>query len=469
MHVTRTASNEASVRLPIPPGKVTAVVLLSSIVAALGGLLFGFDTAVIAGTTRDLTQVFALTPNTLGITVSSALWGTIVGAACAGYAADRWGRRDSLRIMAALYLISAVGCGLAWSWPSLLFFRILSGVGIGGSSVLGPMYIAEISPAAWRGRLVGVFQFVLVVGILVAYWSNYLISLQSLGLSAWRWQLGVAAVPSLAFFALLFTIPRSPRWLVKMGRLDEARQVLVKIGEPDVERELSDISRSVTEPVDGNKNDRLFSRFHRLPIFLAVSIAAFSQFSGINAVLYYLNDIFGAAGFTRTSAGLQAVIIGVTNLLFTILAVSIIDKVGRKFLLLIGSVGLALTLCGISFIFATQQHRGLLLWLLIGFIGSFAFSLGAVTWVYISEVFPNSVRGKGQSLGTFTHWVVNAVIAGVFPALAAKSGSAPFVFFAFMMVILFFMVLFLYPETKNVPLENMDSLAPVSAGENRSH
>ena len=448
-----------------PPG-VTGVVARSAAVAALGGLLFGFDTAVIAGTTQDLTQVFSLTPNTLGITVSSALWGTIAGAACAGYAADRWGRRDSLRIMAALYLVSALGCGLAWSWPALLFFRILSGIGIGGSSVLGPMYIAEISPAAWRGRLVGVFQFLLVVGILAAYLSNYVISLQSLGSAEWRWQLGVAAIPSLGFLLLLFTIPRSPRWLVKMGRLAEARQVLVKIGEPDVERELADIARSVVEPERGHQNDRLFSRAHRFPIFLAVSIAAFSQFSGINAVLYYLNDIFGAAGFTRTSAGIQAVVIGVTNLLFTVLAVLLIDKVGRKILLLIGSVGLAVTLSGIAFIFATQRHKNVLLWLLIAYIGSFAFSLGAVTWVYISEVFPNAVRGKGQSLGTFTHWVVNAVIAGVFPALAARSGSTPFVFFAVMMVVLFFLVLVLYPETKNVPLENLDCLVPASQEEN---
>jgi SP family arabinose:H+ symporter-like MFS transporter len=463
MLVTPPASGDASGRSIIPPRTVTAVVLASAVVAALGGLLFGFDTAVIAGTTRGLTQIFSLTPKTLGLTVSSALWGTIIGSACAGYAADRWGRRDSLRVTAALYLISAIGCGLAWSWPALLFFRILGGVGIGGSSVLGPMYIAEISPAAWRGRLIGVFQFNLVVGILAAYLSNYVISLRGLGLNEWRWQLGVAAVPSLVFLVLLFGIPRSPRWLVKVGRLEEARQVLIKIGEPDVERELSEIARSVVvEVTKGSKSDRLFTRAHRFPIFLAVSIAAFSQFTGINAVLYYLNDIFGAAGFTKTSSGIQAVIIGVTNLLFTILAVSLIDKAGRKILLLIGSVGMTITLSGIAFIFATQRHKDLLLYLLIVYVGSFAFSFGAVTWVYISEVFPNAVRGKGQSLGTLTHWVVNAVIAGVFPAMAARSGATPFVFFALMMILQFFLVLTLYPETKNLSLERVDSLAPVS-------
>jgi sugar porter (SP) family MFS transporter len=459
MHVTGSASDEAAGRTVAPPRKVTSTVVKSATVAALGGLLFGFDTAVIAGTTRALSQIFSLTPKTLGLTVSSALWGTIVGAACAGYAADRWGRRYSLRLTAALYLISAVGCALAWSWPALLIFRILGGVGIGGSSVLGPMYIAEISPAAWRGRLVGVFQFNLVIGILAAYLSNYVISLQGLGALEWRWQLGVAAVPSLLFFVLLFTIPRSPRWLVKMGRVDEARKVLTSIGEPDVEGELLAIGRSVAvENTDGSKNDKLFTRAHRFPIFLAMSIAGFSQFTGINAVLYYLNDIFTAAGFTKTSAGLQAVVIGVVNLLFTILAMTLIDKAGRKVLLLVGTVGLTLSLSGIAFIFYTQQYKSLLVWLLIMFVGSFAFSLGAVTWVYISEVFPNAVRAKGQSLGTLTHWVVNAVVAGVFPALAARSGATPFVFFAFMMVVLFAMVLTLYPETKNVALENVDSL-----------
>lgn len=446
--------------ITLHPKTITGVLVRSAIVAALGGLLFGFDTAVIAGTTHALSQLFSLTPSTLGLTVSIALWGTIAGAIFAGYAGDRWGRRDSLRIMAGLYLLSAIGCGLAWSWPSLLFFRILGGVGIGGSSVLGPMYIAEISPAAWRGRLVGTFQLNIVVGILAAYLSNYLISLERLGAWEWRWQLGVAAVPSLVFLLLLFTIPRSPRWLVKRGRMDEAREVLGRIGEPDVEGELSDIAHSVVVK-PGNTSDRLFSRAYRFPIFLAVSIGFFSQLSGINAVLYYLNDIFAAAGFTRTSAGLQAVVIGFTNLIFTILAISLIDKVGRKVLLLIGSAGLTITLIGIATIFATGKHKDLLLWLLIAYCASFAFSLGAVTWVYISEVFPNVVRAKGQSLGSLATWVMNAIVAGVFPALAARSGAIPFAFFAATMVVLFFVVLGCYPETKKVSLENLDSLLPV--------
>lgn len=437
-----------------PAQKITGVLVRSTIVAALGGLLFGFDTAVIAGTTQALTKIFGLTPQTLGATVSSALWGTIAGAMFAGYAGERWGRRNSLRFMALLYLVSALGCAFAWNWPSLLVFRILGGVGIGGSSVLGPMYIAEISPAAWRGRLVGLFQINIVAGILLAYLSNYLISLRDLGTMEWRWQLGIAGFPSLLFLLLLFTIPRSPRWLVKKKRLTEARDVLERIGEPDPDAELTEIADSVAVE-HKMASERLFSKTFRFPIFLAVSLAMFNQLSGINAVLYYLNDIFVAAGFSKLSAGARAVAIGFTNLLFTLCAMLLIDKMGRRALLLIGSVGMASTLTGIALIFHTQRHREYLLWLLIAYIASFAFSQGAVIWVYLSEVFPNAVRSKGQSLGSLTHWVMNAIISGVFPVLAAHSGASPFFFFAFSMAVFFLITLFFYPETKNVSLEQM--------------
>ena len=436
------------------PARVTAVLVTSTLVAALGGLLFGFDTAVIAGTTHSLTHVFALTPATLGITVSSALWGTIIGALFAGYAGERFGRRDSLRVMAILYLLSAIGCALSWSWPVLLAARILGALGIGGSSVLGPMYIAEIAPARLRGRMVGFFQFNIVVGILLAYLSNYLVSLRHLGSLEWRWQLAVPAIPSALFLLLLFAIPRSPRWLVKKKRLEDARGVLVRIGESDPVGELARIAESV-EAESRLSGEKLFSRDHRLPIFLAMTIAAFSQFSGINAVLYYLNDIFSAAGASTASGGLQTVIIGATNLVFTTLAMLTIDKLGRRVLLLTGSVGMASTLAGIAAIFYTHAHRELLVWLLVGYCASFSFSLGAVIWVYISEVFPNGVRAKGQSLGSLTHWVMNAIISAIFPAIAARSGASPFAFFALMMVVQFFVVWFIYPETKNVSLEEM--------------
>ncbi|HTR65978.1 MAG TPA: sugar porter family MFS transporter [Terriglobales bacterium] len=426
----------------------------STVVAALGGLLFGFDTAVISGTTGALTDMYHLSPKMLGVTVSSALIGTVLGAMLAGFPGERFGRRDSLRLMAVLYFISSLGCAIAWNWPALVAFRFIGGLGIGGSSVLGPMYIAEVAPAAWRGRLVGFFQFNVVFGILLAYFSNYVIGLAGLGAAEWRWDLGVAAAPAALFFLLLFAIPRSPRWLVKMGLISEARSVLQAIGEANVEQDLKEIRESI-ESEQQQTGEVLFSAKHKLPIFLAVSIGMFNQLSGINAILYYLNDIFAHAGYSKVSGNLQAVAIGGTNLLFTMIAMSVIDKIGRKTLLLVGSVGTAACLAGVSAIFLSAQHESLLLWLLIGYIAFFAFSQGAVIWVYIAEVFPNSVRAKGQSLGSFSHWFMNALISFVFPLMAAKSGGYPFVFFAVMMVLQFFVVLFIYPETKGASLEEM--------------
>ncbi|MGB2633768.1 MAG: sugar porter family MFS transporter [Candidatus Acidiferrum sp.] len=433
--------------------KLNSYLLRSTVVAALGGLLFGFDTAVIAGTTQILTKYFSLTPLTLGITVSSALAGTILGSILAGIPGDKYGRRDSLRGLAVLYLVSAVGCAFAWNWPVLILFRVIGGLAIGGSSVLGPMYIAEISPAKWRGRLVGFFQFNVVFGILVAYLSNYMVGSFNLGWAEWRWKLGVGAIPAAAFLLMLFFIPRSPRWLVKTGRIAEAREVLQLIGEQNYEQELKDIVESID--AEHVTDEPFFSRKYRLPIFLAVTIGFFNQLSGINAILYYLNDIFARASFDKVSSDLQAVVIGATNLLFTMLAMTLIDKVGRKKLLLIGAVGTAFCLAGVAAVFLTHEHEALLLWLLVGFIAFFGFSQGAVIWVYIGEVFPNRVRAKGQSLGSFSHWVMNGVISLIFPVMAAKSGGYPFVFFAAMMVLQFVVVLLFYPETKGYSLEEL--------------
>ena len=434
--------------------KLTGTLVKSTIVAALGGLLFGFDTAVIAGTTAGLTASFTLDPFRLGITVSIALIGTVLGSLFAAIPGDKYGRRDSLRLLAVLYLISALGCAFAWDWYSLLFFRFVGGLGIGGSSVLGPMYIAEISPAKLRGRLVGLFQFNVVGGILVAYLSNYLIRQTHLGAEDWRWMLGVAGAPALFFLLMLFVIPRSPRWLVKKSRIAEARQTLEAIGEENVETELQDIIASV-DVEHGHGQESLYQAKYGLPIFLAVSIGMFNQLSGINAILYYLNDIFAKAGFSNVSGDKQAVLIGFTNLCFTMLAMSIIDKVGRKTLLLIGSVGCASSLAGAAAIFLTNSHEDLLVWMLIAFIASFAFSQGAVIWVYLSEVFPTRVRAQGQSLGSFTHWAMNAIISFTFPIIASKSRGLPFVLFSIMMVVQFVVVLMVYPETKGVTLEDM--------------
>jgi sugar porter (SP) family MFS transporter len=440
---------------------LNAYLIKSTVVAALGGLLFGFDTAVIAGTTRALSETFFLSPGALGWTVSSALWGTILGAMLAGIPGDRYGRRDSLRGMAVLYLVSALGCAFAWDWNSLVFFRFVGGLGIGGSSVLGPMYIAEIAPPRWRGRLVGFFQFNVVLGILFAYLSNYLIGLGDFAAAEWRWKLGISAVPSVLFLLMLFSIPRSPRWLVKKGRIAEAREVLRMTGEEEYERELQDIIQSI-DVEHGHADEPLFSWKYRFPIFLAVSIGMFNQLSGINAILYYLNDIFEKAGFSKVSGDLQAVAIGATNLLFTMIAMTVIDRVGRRTMLLIGSVGTAACLAGVAWIFFTKQREDLLVWLLVGYIAFFAFSQGAVIWVFISEVFPNRVRAKGQSLGSLSHWLMNALISGVFPLLAAESGGTPFVFFSLMMVLQFFVVLFVYPETKGYSLEEMQKKLGIS-------
>jgi sugar porter (SP) family MFS transporter len=380
--------------------------------------------------------------------------GTVIGAMSAGVVGQRIGGREALRILAVLYTISALGCALAWNWPALMVFRFIGGLGVGGSSVLGPVYIAELAPAKWRGRLVGMFQINIVIGILLAYLSNYLISLAHLGPSQWRWQLGVAAIPSLLFLIMLYGIPRSSRWLVTKNKTDEALEVLNMMGSPDSEAELREIMDSI-HLERGMAEEPLFTRNYRLPIFLAVTVGMFNQLSGINAILYYSNFIFAAAGFSQLSGALQTVLIGAMNLVATLLAMSLIDKLGRKTLLLVGSLGMALCLSGVAAVFFTHSHLNALVWLLVAYIFFFAISQGAVIWVYIAEVFPNRVREKGQSLGSSSHWVMNALISFLFPILAKSSGGTPFAFFAAMMVLQFFVVLFIYPETKGISLEQL--------------
>ncbi len=430
------------------------LLIRSALVAALGGMLFGFDTAVISGTTRALSQMYALSPGMLGFTVSMALWGTVLGSILAGGPADRYGRRASLHCLAVFYVVSALGCAFALNYPWLIAFRFIGGLAIGGSSVIGPMYIAEISPAERRGRLVGLFQINVVAGILLAYLSNYLVGLAHMGAAEWRWKLGVAALPAVLFFFSLFTIPQSPRWLVRVGRREEARGVLVQIGEQDIDRHLEDIVESVATERSG-RGEPLFQRKYRLPVFLAISIGVFNQLAGINAILYYVNDIFDRAGYSKVSGDRQAVVIGTTLLVFTLVAMSLIDRLGRKKLLLTGALGCAFSMAGVAAIFATGQHAAWLLWLLVGFIAFFSLSQGSVIWVYLSEVCPTLVRAKGQSLGSFSHWFMNALISGVFPLVAASSGAAPFAFFAVMTLAQFVVVLLFYPETKGVTLEQM--------------
>ena len=450
MHISSAAT-------PTADRKLSALVIKGTIVGALGGLLFGFDTAVISGATAQLTQQYHLTQAQLGFTVASALWGTVVGAIFAGIPGQRFGRRDSLRVMAAFYVLSALGCAFAWSLPSLIAFRVIGGLGIGGSSVLGPMYIAEIAPTAWRGRLVGFFQVNVVVGILLAYISNALLGTLHLGPAEWRWQLGVSAIPAIGFLAALFAIPRSPRWLLTRGRTTEALAVLEQSNIPSPRAEMDSILTAIADEGKG-PGDSITARKYRLPVFIAISVGLFSQLSGINAVLYYLNEIFALAGASKLSGNLQAIAVGATNLVATLIAMSIIDKFGRKKLLLTGTVGLVLCLAAIGYIFQTRHHLELLVWLLMAFIACFAISQGAVLWVYMSEVFPNRLRAQGQSLGGSSHWISNALISLVFPLMITVSSAFPFYFFAAMMVLDLVLVYFFYPETAGVSLENMQQV-----------
>ena len=435
---------------------MTPHLLWSAAVAALGGFLFGFDTAVISGATDALRLRFLLDSNQLGFTVASALIGTIVGSIAAGPPCERYGRRPVLLILAILYFLSAVGCGLAWDWWSLLLFRFIGGLAIGASSVVAPMYIAEISPAALRGRLVALSQFNVVAGILAAYFSNYIIAALAGGpeTHAWRWMLGVAAAPAVLFFVFLLRIPESPRWLVKQHRRDEAASVLRALGNDEPDTLVREIGESLHEETV-SADERFFQRKYLKPILLAVMVASFNQLAGINALIYYTADIFRMAGAERTSALLQSVIIGFTNLVFTMIAMTIIDRVGRRRLLLIGAVGLAVCLGLTAWAFQRGIGGTLVLVSLLGYIAFFAFSQGAVIWVYISEIFPNRVRARGQALGSFTHWFWAAAVSWTFPIIAEASGALAFAFFAGMMVLQLVLVWRFLPETKGVSLEQI--------------
>jgi sugar porter (SP) family MFS transporter len=430
--------------------------LRSAGVAALGSFLFGFDTAVISGATEALRLYYGLSAQMLGLTVASALLGTIVGSIGVGSPAETYGRRPVLRALAVLYVVSAVGCGFAWNWSALVFFRFLGGLAIGGSSVAAPMYIAEIAPADVRGRLVALSQLNIVVGILVAYLSNSIVELLVGGPEsvAWRVMLGAPAVPAAIFYLLILGVPESPRWLMKQRRADEAEAVLARVGCPAPRALIAEIAESLRRETVA-ADEPFFTRKYRTPILLALMVATFNQLSGINALIYYTADIFAMAGAGRASALGQSVTIGVTNLVFTVLAMSVIDRVGRKRLLLVGSLGLAACLFVAAYAFAYQIGGALLLGSLIGYIAFFAFSQGAVIWVYLAEIFPNRVRARGQALGSFTHWVWAAAVSWTFPVVAESSGGLAFAVFGAMMLLLFVMVLIFLPETKGVSLEEI--------------
>jgi sugar porter (SP) family MFS transporter len=430
-----------------------------TLIAALGGFLFGFDTAVISGTTSALEQVFELSKWRLGFTVATALIGTILGSLLVGYPGDRFGRKRVLIVMAVFYTVSALGSALAQQWYFFIFFRFLGGLAVGGASVMSPMYIAEIAPAKIRGRLVALQQFNVVTGILIAFLSNYLIAGTGLE-SPWRWMLGVETLPAALFFFLLFTIPQSPRWLVMHGRNEEAEKVLFRIGNPRHREVVKEIEESIKGEVEAEK-ETLFQRKYSLPILTTVLIAMFNQLSGINAIMYYAPRIFEMTGLGNDAALLQSVAIGVTNMLFTILALFTIDRFGRRRLLIIGSFGMIFFLGMIARAFYLESFGGYsVMFYLIGFIAFFAYSQGAVIWVFISEIFPNKVRAKGQALGSFTHWFMAAAISWIFPVAANSEvigGGHSFAFFSVMMVLHLLFAWKIIPETKGKSLEQIQS------------
>ena len=438
-------------------------VLIVSLIAALGGLLFGFDTAVISGTTDALTAVFGLSSASLGFTVASALIGTILGAFSIGGPADKYGRKNSLKVIALMYVVASLGTALAWNWYSFLIFRFIGGIAVGASSVVAPMYIAEIVPSAYRGRMVALAQFNIVFGILLAFFSNLLVSYFVQGDTQWRWMLGIMALPSAIFFILLHLIPFSPRWLISKGRNEEAKKVLVSLANNEQEanasyKEITEFFKQESE----KGNEVLFCKKYSKLVWLAIAIAAFNQLSGINAVLYYAPHIFQMAGAGVKAALLQSVIIGGTNLIFTMLALLVIDMFGRRKLMLIGSFGYIISLGTLAATFFkygtnfTDSSATIVLGSLILFIAAHAFGQGAVIWVFISEIFPNNIRAKGLALGSFTHWIMAALISWTFPIIAGISGGVIFTLYALCMVGQLVWVLFIMPETKGIPLEKMN-------------
>lgn len=431
--------------------------LRSSLIAALGGFLFGFDTVVISGAEQKIQSLWSLTGAFHGLATSAALWGTVLGALTGSFPTDRIGRKATLVGIGMLYFVSAIWSGLATDVYSFMFARFIGGIGVGISTVAAPLYISEISPSAVRGRLAAMFQFNIVFGIMIAFLSNAL--LKGIGEDAWRWMLGVEAVPALAYTILATRIPESPRWLIGLRHQPEnGRRVLAELNPDMAEQEIEAKVREIAEAAEEEEaatGGRIFSPRLARPIQLAFLIALFNQLSGINAVLYFAPRIFEMAGLGEQSALLQSVGIGVTLLVFTMLGVGLIDYAGRKTLLLIGSIGYisSLSLCSWAFF---NSFYSIIPVCIFAFIASHAVGQGTVIWVFISELFPNEHRAIGNSIGSGTHWVSAALITLFFPLAAERIAPGYiFAFFCGMMVLQLVWVLTIVPETKGIPLEDI--------------
>lgn len=440
--------------LKIFPGMNHSKLLFWSVTVALGGFLFGFDTAVISGGEQAIQIQWSLSDFMVGQMVAMGLYGTIAGAIFGGIPAERWGRKPTLFWIGVLYLICSLGSALAPDVNALMFFRFLGGLGVGASSVVAPMYISEIAPAERRGRLTAMFQFNIVLGILIAYLSNWLIGMGAE--SSWRWMLGVMAIPSVVYVLLVTFVPESPRWLIShKNRVADARKILAEINPATVEESIAAIQAPSSDKSSG-LGHFLSGKFN-FPIILAFLFAFFNQLSGINAVIYYAPRILKETGLGESAALLSTTGIGVVNLLFTMFGLALIDRYGRRFLMYVGSIGYIVSLSCVAFAFFNGASGLFVPLLLFVFIASHAIGQGAVIWVFISEIFPNSVRAYGNSLGSSTHWVFAALIAGLFPYFNGRfGGGAIFAFFAFMMVFQLIFVWKMMPETKGVSLEELE-------------
>ncbi|RAJ18219.1 sugar porter family MFS transporter [Olleya aquimaris] len=429
-------------------------ILIWSITAALAGFLFGFDTVVISGADKKLQALWGSSDAFHGsVVMAMALWGTVVGALFGGIPTNRLGRKNTLLIIGILYTVSAIGSAFANDPFTFAFFRFIGGLGVGASTIAAPAYISEIAPAKDRGRLVALYQFNIVFGILVAFLSNYL--LNGIGENAWRWMVGVEAIPAIIYTLFMLSVPKSPRWLISKFRNDEAKKVLSIINpEADPEKLLLEINNS--NNLEGTKKENIFLKKYRFPLTLVFLIAMFNQLSGINAFLYYAPRIFEEAGLGESTALLSSIGVGVTNLVFTLLGVFLIDRLGRKTLMYIGSIGyiISLSLVACAFFFGwTGMAVPIFLFL---FIAAHAIGQGAVIWVFISEIFPNHLRASGQSFGSSTHWFLAALIPALIPMLFSTIGAGVvFLFFAIMMVFQLLFVIFMMPETKGVSLEEL--------------
>ena len=432
-------------------------VLFLSITAALGGFLFGFDTAVISGAERDIQRLWNLDDWSHGMAVAIALYGTVFGALFGGIPADKFGRRNSLIWIGVFYFVSAVGSALANDVNTFMFYRFLGGLGVGASSVVAPMYISEIAPAKRRGQLVALYQFNIVLGILMAYFSNYLIGTANLN-DGWRWMLGVEALPALIYSVLILKVPKSPRWLIaKKQDYDTAREILTRT-DPEGVDEAMELAIAESKEIRGKISvSTLFNPKFRKISFFAFLMAFFNQMSGINAIIYFAPRVFESAGISTEDALFSTIGIGVINLVATMLGLYLIDRIGRKMLMYIGSVGyiISLSLMAYSY-FGGFIPPQLLPYFVFGFITSHAIGQGSVIWVFIAEIFPNELRAFGQSLGSFTHWILAALIANIFPYFANTYGAGNiFAFFALMMVLQLLWVIFRMPETKGKSLEEI--------------